>query len=143
MKIWYSGFSSQGDGACFTGFYSYAKDCLKAVKAYAPLDTELHSIAQRLQDVQRRHFYGLTANLTHGGRYYHENSISFDVTDGMHEYSNLNADTEDTICEALRDFMRWIYSSLEREYEYETSMAAFLECAEANEYEFTENGRRA
>lgn len=59
--IYYSGFSSQGDGACFEGCYEYAKGGLKAVKEYAPLDTELHRIVSDLQCAQAINFYRITA----------------------------------------------------------------------------------
>lgn len=39
--------------------------------------------------------------------------------------------------------MRWIYRSLEAEYEYRQSDAVVDEDIRANEYEFTEGGERA
>ena len=42
-KIYFSGFSSQGDGACFEGNYSYRKNAVNDIKAYAPKDEVLHS----------------------------------------------------------------------------------------------------
>src|SRR5690606_10902815 len=60
-EIYFSGFYSQGDGACFEGYYSYKKGGLKAVEGYAPTDMELYGIVKGLQDVQRRYFYGLSA----------------------------------------------------------------------------------
>jgi hypothetical protein len=44
--IYFSGFSSQGDGACFEGSYSYKKDCAKEIKEYAPQDAP-HFLAIR------------------------------------------------------------------------------------------------
>ena len=55
--IWFSGFASQGDGACFDGTYAYAKGAVKAIRAHAPEDKELHRIADELQAIQRRYFY--------------------------------------------------------------------------------------
>lgn len=55
--IYWSGFYSQGDGAMFTGSYEYRKGSVKAVKDYAPEDSELQSIATGLYEMQKRNFY--------------------------------------------------------------------------------------
>jgi hypothetical protein len=39
--------------------------------------------------------------------------------------------------------MKWMYRQLEAEYEYLTSDEAITETIRSNEYEFTEDGRRA
>src|SRR3984885_10120143 len=59
--IWFSGFWSQGDGACFEGRYAYAPRASRRMREYAPQDTELHRIADALQRLQRGNFYQLTA----------------------------------------------------------------------------------
>lgn len=135
--VFFSGFSSQGDGACFTGTYSWRKGCVQLVKEYAPQDKTLHLIVHALQKIQAPNFYRLTANVTHHGHYSHEYCTSIEV-DG-----ELVADAEDALKDALRDYMRWIYRQLEAEYEYRTSEEALLEDAEANDWEFTEDGRIA
>jgi hypothetical protein len=45
-----------------------------------PEDETLHGIADRLQAIQRRNFYQLAAEASHRGRYYHEYTMSVDVT---------------------------------------------------------------
>ena len=55
---------------------------------------------------------------------------------------NMTADAEDIVVDALRDLARWLYRQLEREYEYRTSDDAVDETIAANEYSFTESGRR-
>ena len=52
--IWFSGFWSQGDGACFEGYFSHAKGAAARIRNYAPQDPTLHGIADRLLAVQRR-----------------------------------------------------------------------------------------
>jgi len=47
--IWFRGFWSQGDGACWEGFYSYCKNASAAIRAYAPQDGMLHGIAMRFR----------------------------------------------------------------------------------------------
>ena len=41
-QIFWSGFSFQGDGASFAGYYSHARGAGRAIRAHAPQDTELH-----------------------------------------------------------------------------------------------------
>ena len=140
-EVYWSGFSSQGDGAQFTGYMRYAKGCAKAVKAFAPLDTELQRIAQAWQNLQRSHFYALRAEVTHRGHYMHEMCTSFDCVDTRDSAPYyFPADTEDAIKEIGRDFMRWIYKQLENEYEYQTSDEAVDEAIEVNSYIFDEDG---
>ena len=78
--IWFSGFWSQGDGACFEGYWAHAKGAAARIRDYAPTDATLHGIADRLQAIQRRNFYQLAAEASHRGRYYHEYTMSVDVT---------------------------------------------------------------
>ena len=134
--IYYSGFCSQGDGACFEGSYSYKPGALKAVKEYASEDKELHRIVKALQDIQRKNFYQLTARTKHSGHYYHSGCMSVEVarSDDKEMVNGLIVE------ECLRDFADWIYKQLENEYDYRTSEEACREAIEANNYEFTEKG---
>lgn len=141
-KVYYRGFSYQGDGACFEGTLRYNKGCAKLVESYAPLDKELHRIAKAWQDLQRRNFYALRASVKHRGHYQHEMCTEFDCEDTRHNYGWLqNPEAEDDIKEIARDFMRWIYKRLEAEYEYSVSDEVVEENIIANEYEFTEDGK--
>jgi hypothetical protein len=134
--IFWSGFCSQGDGACFEGWYSYKKGSTKAIRAYAPQDKTLHHIADHLASWQCVNFYRLQAKMkaTYG------NHMTVDVHDGEYEY---RAVPEEGIRDLMRQFADWIYRQLEKEYEYQTSDSAVEESIEANEYEFTEEGERA
>jgi hypothetical protein len=141
--ILWSGFASQGDGACFEGLYRYKPGALAAIKAHAPQDEELHRIARELAAVQRRHFYGLTARVTHDSsmRYVHDRTVDIDVQNAHGVWMN-DADGKE-IGELLRAFMRWMYRQLETDYDYRQSAEAIDESMEANGYEFTAEGRRA
>ena len=140
-NIYYSGFSSQGDGACFTGSIRYKKGALKNVKAYAPNDAELQRIAREWQSLQKSNFYALRASVKHRGHYWHEMCTTFDCEDTRHNYGWLRDDaTEEDIMKIARDFMRWIYRQLESAYEYETSEENISEMCRANEWRFTEDG---
>jgi len=141
-RTFFSGFWSQGDGACFEGYYSYRKNVSAAIRAYAPQDATLHGIADALQAVQRRNFYQLRAEATHRGRYHHEYCMAISVTRDSPTWQDMTADAEDVITEALRDLARWLYRQLERKYEYLTSDEAVDESIITNDYTFTSSGRR-
>ncbi|WP_298281509.1 antitoxin of toxin-antitoxin stability system [Acidocella sp.] len=138
--LYFRGFWSQGDGACFEGFYRYKAGARQAILSHAPTETELHAIADRLQNIQRRNFYRVTADVTHRGRYCHEYSMDIEVTRGGRPA--VAAADEEGIAEATRDLARWLYRQLEREYEYQTSDEVIDEAIMANGYTFTLDGRR-
>ena len=139
-RIFFSGFWSQGDGACFEASCRYQPGAVKAIRQHAPQDTELHDIAETLQAIQRRNFFQLTADVTHRGHYFHEYSI--DIVVNREGPQPVTAEDEQWVAEALRDLARWLYRQLEREYDYQTSDEAVDEAILANEYTFTQEGRR-
>lgn len=141
-SIWFSGFWSQGDGACFEGRYSYPSNAVRGIRDFAPVDTELHRIADTLQAIQRRNFYRLSATITHRGRYYHEHTMAIAVARDSANGQGMTRDAEDTVTETLRDLARWLYRQLEREFDYQTSDEAVDEAITISEYTFTEAGRR-
>lgn len=140
--IWFSGFWSQGDGACFEGDYGYAKGASAAIRRYAFKDGELHRIADALGSIQRRNFYQLSARIAHRGRYYQEYSMDIAVERDSPVVQDMTADAEEDVSEALRDLARWLYGRLEDEYEHLTSDEAVDEMIRLNEYRFTEDGVR-
>lgn len=141
-RIYFRGFWSQGDGACFETFYSYQKDAPRRIRDYAPQDVELHRIADALQAVQRRNFYQLGAEARHQGHYYHEYCMSISVERDSPTSQDMTADAQEAVIEALRDLARWLYRQLEREYDHLSSDAVVDETIIANDYTFTDTGRR-
>lgn len=141
-KIYFSGFASQGDGACFEGSYTYKKGSVKAVKEYAPKDEKIHRIAQELAAIQKRNFYKLEASVVQRGHYMHSGCTSIDVYHSEDRYRDIG-EAEEEVKEALRDFMNWIYRQLESNYDYLMSNESVDENIRDNEYEFLEDGRRA
>lgn len=140
--VYWSGFWSQGDGACFEGSYSYAKGSRKAIREYAPQDKTLHAIADSLAEVQKRNFYQLAAYMKHRGFYYHSGCMVVDVEDSRDSYRDIG-DAEETVKQAMRDFADWIYDQLESAYEYSMSDDNVDEAIRANEYEFDDSGNIA
>lgn len=140
-KIYFSGFWSQGDGASFFGRYRYAKDSKKKIREHAPQDTELHRIADALFDIQKAHSYTLAAEITSlGSNYSHSNTMS---VESYHETKEITSETYKEVQRLLRSLADWLYKGLQAEHEYLTSFESFKEQCEANEYEFTEDGRLA
>ena len=135
QPFFFSGFSSQGAGACINkAYYQYKKGALKAIKAYVPADAGLHKIVKELQNLRKKTFYTITASIRHSGRYYHERSMAIDAEceKGIFDASDFD--------DVVADLCHWLYRQLEKEYDYLTSAEAIEETLRANEYGFNENG---
>lgn len=144
--IYFSGFSSQGSGASFEGTYSYKRGCVKAIKAEFGADETLHGIAQAFTDLQKKHGYQLAARISQSGTYTHEMTMDADVYSSRFDGTDtgqVTAEVSEDLLVILRDFARWIYRGLEADYNYQMSDEAVEESISANEYEFTEDGKRA
>jgi hypothetical protein len=140
--IWFSGFWSQGDGACFEGYLGHAKGAAARIRDYAPTDLGLHAVADRLQAIQRRNFYQRAADISHRGRYSHEYTMLVDVTRDGAAWQPPTGDAEEIVTEALRDLARWLYRQLQTEYDHLTSDEAIEDGIIVNAYTFTASGRR-
>ncbi|WEQ55002.1 antitoxin of toxin-antitoxin stability system [Komagataeibacter nataicola] len=140
--VYFRGVSSQGDGASFEGVYKYARRAVHEIRQYAPQDEALHAIADQLTVLQRQNFYQLIARITQRGLYYHEYTMRIDVTRDSPSGQDMTAEAEEGIIEALRDLARWLYRSLEREWDYQTTDGAIDDAIRANGYTFTVGGDR-
>lgn len=139
-KIWFSGFDQQGDGACFDGTYGYAKGASKHIREHAPEDMELHEIADILQEVQRKYFYGLNAFCRHEGDLYHSGCLTVKVGHNEGSHVNVRDADKEKVVDALRRFADWIYGLLAEEADYITSDHAAEEFIRNNQYEFLVDG---
>lgn len=137
-NIYFSGFSSQGDGAKFVGTFHYAKGCVKAVKSYAPLDTTLHAIAEEWAAIQKKAFYDINGTVVSSGRYQHSGGTEITVMRG-NRYDSAD-DLEERVCACLRSFMDWIYTQLEKEWDAITTDEYIADSLEANGCEFDADG---
>ena len=140
--MFFTGFHSQGDGASFAGSYSHARGAAKAIRTHAPLDTELHCIADELHAAQRRNFHALHATIRQQGRYCHEYTMAIEVERNSPIWQPITDGAEDTVIEAMRDLARWLYRQLRSEYEHLTSDATIDETLAANCWTFTAGGER-
>ena len=140
--VWFRGFWSQGDGASFEGSYRYAPGAARAIRAHAPKDESLHAIAGALEDIQRRNFYQLAADIRQHGNYCHEYTMAITVERDSPTGQDMTHDAEDAVIESLRDLARWLYRQLQREYEYQASDPVVDETIAVNEWTFTAEGQR-
>ena len=140
--IWFRGFWSQGDGAAYEAWYSYAARAPQLVRAHAPQDAELLRIADALQAVQRRNFYQLHAETSLRGHYCHARSMVIEVTRDSPTGQEMTGEAELVVADALRDLADWLYRQLQQEYDFLTSDPAIDEVIRANDYSFTAEGRR-
>lgn len=127
-EIYWCGFGSQGDGACWTGSAFYAAGCAAAVARERPQDAEIQRIARAWRDLQRRNFYQIRGGVSADDRYMR---------------TSVGACRADDANQIVSDFADWIYCSLEKEYDYLMSDECVDESIRANEYEFDEDGNRA
>jgi hypothetical protein len=142
-RIYFSGFCSQGDGACFEGTWSFRKGWRKALKEHAPKDKELLEIGLTLSSCARTFFYRCSARVKHSGYYSHEycTNIEVCVNDSRGYKIPAPESVDSAIADALRDFMRWMYKRLEEEYDYQMADEQIDESIRCNEVTFDEEGR--
>lgn len=139
----FSGFSSQGNGACFRGSYRFSPEAVAKMTAETN-DEELIRIATALHTLQvARRLQGLepfTANITTPGWYSHSGSMDVDVNseDKDDEHCEVGDDFEDEVTQLMRDFADWVYKSLEDEHDYLTSDEAVDE--QLDDETFDEDG---
>ena len=145
-NIMWSGFWAEGDGASFTGGYTFAPGCSEAIRAEFPQDEKLHAIADELTVMQSRlrllESKTLTGKITQrDNRYVHSNTMDATAYDANGDEREIPV--SDEFRDLMRDFADWIYTSLEEQYESDTSDEYMSEMLGLNGYEFTEDGERA
>ena len=141
-NIYFSGFSCQGDGACFECRYTYAKGWRKAVVSEfgGDMQTILLAAGKRLQAIQKPYFYSVSATVKHSGKYSHSNCTDFTIETGEYFESSDIIDLEDDIKSVLRGLMDDLYRSLETEHNYLTSDSVIDEYLQDGDWQFLESG---
>jgi len=138
----FSGFWSQGDGASFSGRWNPETMDLTALKEYAPKDETLHKIGAELLAVKTE-FESVRANISFSNsRYCHSNTMQVDVILNDDIYQDLPEGLERRVERAIKSLADWLYSVLENTYEALNSDECISEVITANEYTFTESGKR-
>lgn len=141
--IWFSGFSSQGDGACFEGRYRCKADAAEKIREYAPQDQGLHEIADKLAADWGGAGPCDSVTIEHHSRYYHANTMLFECSDWEDSEGNMHeppSSATETAVNCLRDLANWLYRTLEKQHDDLTSDEAVIESIKANELEFYANG---
>lgn len=148
--IYWSGFWNQGDGACFEGTWRASDVELGAVGKHVGDSEQCLEVKRIAAEFERlaKEFPEASFSVKHCGHCQHENCTEFDFTlDGGDELTEAQSarvdDAEEELKEAARDFMRWIYRQLEKEYEYQNADEQVVESIIANQYEFKKDGSRA
>jgi len=153
IKIYWSGFWSQGDGACFQAKWSidwvewdhipnYTNEKrAKELVIYPEKVRGLYKLLSTIEDDDGMNDYEspivTKCALTHRGLYNHENSIGFDFdTSAVYPTDEAKDEFEDW----CKDMMRMIYKDLEAEYEWVTGEEYAVEAIELGEYNFNEEG---
>lgn len=146
-RVYFSGFWSQGDGACFEGSW-HARDvgaALSRVKKHAPQDEILHRLAKECERIAQL-FPNSYLSVKHRGHYYHEHCTDFTIciTDDNGDEIDTDArgHAEEDLIGVTKDAMRWIYRQLEKDYNHSQTDEVVDEMLRANEYDFTEDGAR-
>jgi len=158
-KIYFSGFWSQGDGACFTGHINLTTEQLLSAmpdqlrEDLITFNAKCKLLGHSTLDLSYR------AKIEHSGHYHHSGCMRIgcsynveveesdvdedplldemvrlrDAIDGRNEY-------DDLALEIAREHADNLYRMLESEYEYLTSDEAIAEHLSNNDYEFDEDG---
>lgn len=144
-EMYFSGFWSQGDGACFEG-------CIDDLKEFIEKNGLTEEFAWLLQLLETDYVRCISISCKSHGSYCHEYTMEFDDTfelthyldpeDGL-IYLSAQQETEeaekrwpdfvDTVEEIFRDHARQLYEYLEKEYDYLTSDEHVLESLHAND----------
>ena len=142
--IWFSGFSSQGDGACFSGRYASkpGTETTEGIRSECPQDEELHRIADALALLQVsarvQHGQRIEANITTSGSYCHSGTMNVDAT--YTGGDSPDPEIAEELQQLMRDFADWIYARLEDEYDRLNSNEHIDEALLNGDNEFEESG---
>lgn len=141
-KIAYSISYSQGDGASFTAeSWKYKKGLSESLKKDYPSHTFLHEAAKQAVFMFQKSTFRASYTVIRTSSYYsHENTVDTEVS----PYSDVVPSAK-SLMEAkhiVKALCKRIYSELKKELEYQNSAEYLKELAQANEYEFFEDGTR-
>jgi hypothetical protein len=143
IKIAFSGFYSQGDGANFTG--NWCSITRKMENSDIPCIQELKIL---LEKIGKNHDWNFSIKKGYGSfcsHYSHENTISTFDADFFHVgkqcRESIGEKLEDEILAACRKVMKEIYHTLDEEYTNLTSEGTIYDTCMVNEYKFDSEGK--
>lgn len=141
-KIYFSGFSSQGDGAMFVGSFTLNHNSDPVLIAAYIKD-------KRIAAMIKAGRVSVSCDFKHYGHYYHHRSYtnSFVVeTYGNHHTDNNitnyleSGELEESICDEYETLCKKLYRDLEKEYNYLTSEEYLMDYFKQNNTEFYADG---
>lgn len=133
--VYFTGFGIQGQCASFTARYTYRKGASDEIRAHAPTDGVLHSIADALQAAQRRYFYRLEATVRPSRVY----GVDVDVTLQDDPWRDAG-DAGQEIRAQMEAFANWVFRQLQREHESRTSEDFADECLSGSDRLYYRDG---
>ena len=132
VEILWSGFWSQGDGACFEGYWGvnhmkldevsgYTSEArAKEILAYPEKVRGLYKLLSEVVNEDEDDFESpivVDASLRHHGNYYHANTVTFEPDQQPYPTDEAQEEFKDW----CKDLMRMIYRDLEADYEQQIS----------------------
>lgn len=143
-QMHFTGFHSQGDGACFTG----SIDLKEFLEAHPDLKKEHARLYMSTIPFDDRgaacEYFDIELTRVGGSHYNHEKSVhlgTWDInilpeldTEEDEDYERLFIDAEPDIEWQCRDYMKELYKDLENAYEYEQSLDCFLEMVDYQDF---------
>lgn len=144
-QMHFSGFGSQGDGACFTGSINLRE----FLEAHPDLKKEHAKLYMAVIPFDGRgaacEYFDLELTRHGSTNYNHEKSVhlgSWDInilpeydTEEGEDYERLIIDAEADIEWQCREYMRQLYKDLEAEHEYQQSIECFLESVDYKDFD--------
>jgi hypothetical protein len=141
--FYFSGFWSQGDGACFEAFVDYEDYILKNKlgNRYRMLLSHVRRDGGGLLIKTRGHYsHANTMYVEEADRYYNAADDTQRAYDASEKADAQAQELIDEILEHAQDLADDFYRQLEREYEYLSSDEQIIESLDANEMLFNEDG---
>lgn len=158
-KTYFSGFSSQGDGAAFTAdidlfkliegikekkYLEHAPNIHEEIISFAPSQCP---VDRRVLDLIKRNIIDINVDAEPQSRS-NRTKLNFDSGYTHNEcvnYKWIDAELEkleEWIQDALDEFTNALYRLLNNDYDYLTSEEAIIDTILSNEYEFTKDGQK-
>lgn len=124
----------------FTGHFYVTHAQIENLKTEAPLDKDLHAIADTIASLRNDILLAHDPNSDDEPTF---PSASIGISGGVRQIEASTAHEEDIVLEILRRARQWVSLQLRKEEEYLTSDEVVAENICANEYEFDGQGARA
>lgn len=143
-QTYFTGFYTQSSGSSFVAYID-VKKCLQSIKdekykEYAPQDKlQFYTVS----DNMIRLAYLCYCRIETSNR---ESSVKIDFSsDTYGNHPNIDAvitEIENFLEDVASTINHWFFNQLQTEYDYQSSDESIKETITANEYEFTQDGRR-